>query len=207
MRRTFLAVLFGALLIAGAFVAWRSYVSKFEKDHANVSGDMPEVIRIPGGMLEVATIKKGRSFPLERPIVLGPIQVPYCPEIARIDVTASFTYRMALAKTFPATIENGKLKVQVPKLVPALPVAFDTATKRTDLDKCWFVPGRNTMEILDRDISRRLASEAYSPTFIAYAENNGARETVREFVRTWLMKQQDYTALPPDIPIEVAFGD
>lgn len=205
-KRTFVTVLVLAVLVAVAFFAWQSHVANYDKDHGNVSGDMPEAIRIPGGVLEVATLKKGRAFNLDRPIILGPIKIPYCPEKARVELTAHFTYRVALAKTFPARIENGKLKVQVPKLEPSLPVAWNTGTLRTQIDKCWFLPGRNTTDILVRDISRRLATEASSPAYIGFAENNGARETVREFVRTWLLKQQDYTRLPSDIPIEVTFG-
>lgn len=194
-----------ALLLAGLIVAYGYFRARDLKSDGPLGG-MPEIVRIPGGMLEVATIRKRETEKLERPISYGPIKLSFCPEKARIEFTAYYTYRLPLAKVFDAKINGGKLTVSVPRPQASLPVAFDTKTLLKQLDACWIIPGQNSMEDIELDLSRRLERKARDPAYVAFAQNNGARQTVREFVKKWLLSQTEYEKLPRDMPIEIVFN-
>lgn len=206
IRRSLGTVFLVLAVLVGAITFYRFWnPNRDTKSDGVPNEDIPEVIRIKGGMLEIATLKKGEVYYLDRRIVLGPVVVPFCPEKARVELIAYYTYRVPLADTFPARYASGKLEVRAPRPKALFPVGFDTSTLQKQIDKCWLVPGQNSMGDLEKNISERLKRDALKPAYIAFAENNGARETVREFVRTWLMTQTEYADLPRDLPIEVTF--
>jgi len=105
-------------------------------------------------------------------------------------------------------MKNGHLYVTAPALEPALPVAFDTSRLKTTLDRCRFVPSMNTQNTLLQSISHQLEIDALEPHRKAFVIDHGplggARDTVQEFARKWLLSQRGYD-ISPNTPIEVTF--
>lgn len=193
-----------AVVLIGAFGA----VYFWARQHGNpgpVSNDVPVVIRTNGGMLEVAKVKHRRTFNLTQVLTLAGIQVPFCKASASYTVDTHVTYRVELARHWTVSYRDRRLRVTAPKLEPALPVAFDTSGMGTTLQQCPMIP-RGTQDDLLRSISGQLAKDARHPRYVSLARNQGARETVREFVQKWLITQRSYD-IPRNTPIDVVFDD
>lgn len=197
------------LLLAAAFVAaWNLMPSLFggqEVSRDAVLESFPVVIRTNGGMLEVATVRYRKRYNLKNIATVMGMRLPFCPEEAAVTVDPHITYRVRLARRWQAQYENGTLYVTAPSLEPALPVAFETGNIENSLDKCWIMPSMDTQHDLLKSLSGTLAKEAQAPSRLTFARDNGARDTVKEFVQKWLVTQKGYD-LPPNTPIDVAFA-
>lgn len=197
-----------AIVVLAALVFGAVYLLSDRGDvHRDNAEDLPETIRVPGGLLEVITLARTENFVLPRPTKIFIWKTDVCSEKAEVRVRAYPTYRIRLAPEWEGQVKNGTLHLRTPPLEPSLPVAFDTATFRKEVDKCWFVPNRDTMIDLEKDISRRLKKKAQSAAYKKYAKDNGAADTVEEFVRKWLISQTQYATLPEDIPVQVSISD
>jgi hypothetical protein len=167
--------------------------------------DFPVVLRIKGGMLEVAYVSGTRAFPKsEDPVILGQ-SIPYCREKASWTVPYKITYRIKLGERWPLRYHNGTLFARVPELDPSLPVAINTERLvKGPEESCWFVPDMGTRDRALKSISPQLANIAKSPKTQAFAREE-ARKTVVEFLRTWAFNQKDYADLPADVRVVVIF--
>jgi hypothetical protein len=170
------------------------------------AADLPEVIRVPGGLLEVATLTRTETFELERPTKIVIWKTDLCGENAKVELRSYTTYRIKLAAPWEGRVRNGTLYVETPPLEPSLPVAYDTRTFRKEISKCWLVPNRGTMADLEKDVSKRLEVRAQSAAYKKFAEDNGAIDTIEEFVEKWLTTQSEYESLPDDIPVHVTIA-
>ena len=167
--------------------------------------DFPVVIRIKGGMLEVASVTGTRSFPKSTdPAILGQA-ISYCREKASWAAPYKITYRLRLGERWQLRYHDGSLIARVPELEPSLPVAFDSAKLRKGAEEsCWFVPNQGTRDRALQSISPELEKLAKSPKTKNFARES-ARKTVVEFLRNWAFKQTDYGNLSPDAKIKVIF--
>lgn len=141
MTRTLLMIIALAALavIAVPIYQARQHFARHFTPHAAdetvPTGDIPVVIRTNGGWLEVATLKQDRSYNRKQDGTLLGWRIPRCQADATVSFRAYFTYRIKLAQEWPATVtKNRRFEVTVPRPVPSLPVAFDTATLRKRLD-------------------------------------------------------------------------
>ena len=167
--------------------------------------DFPVVIRIKGGMLEVASVTGTRHFPKSTdPAILGQA-IPYCREKASWAAPYKITYRLKLGERWPLRYHDGTLIARVPDLDPSLPVAFDSAKLRKGAEEsCWFIPNQGTRDRALKSISPELEKLAKSQKTKNFARES-ARKTVTEFLRTWAFNQNAYGDLPPDTKIKVIF--
>lgn len=167
--------------------------------------DMPVVIRVKGGMLEVATLKNRRSFSgASDPTILG-MAIPYCREKSVWHANYSITYRVRLGERWAIQYAKGRLIARAPELEPALPVAIDTRSLvNTANEKCWFAMSGGTKDRVLKRISSDLEKTAKGMPAKNYARTE-ARQTIVEFIRTWAFNQKDYPSLAPDAPISVIF--
>ena len=197
-----LAGLVALILAFAVFYAWPRHKTI---TGGTASNDIPVVIRTNGGMLEVATIKHRRTFPLTEVLFVAGIRVPFCKATASYTVDTYITYRVRLSREWYTPYHNKRLQVRAPRLEPALPVAFDTSKLKATLEKCPMMPSGTEDDLL-RSISGKLAKDAWDPRYLQLARNNGARNTVSEFARKWLISQKAYD-IPPNTPIDVLFDD
>lgn len=167
--------------------------------------DFPVVLRIKGGMLEVASVSGTRNFPkTSDPQILGQA-FPYCRERSSWTAPYKITYRVHVGEVWKLRAVDGRLIARVPELEPALPVAIDTSkTKAGAQESCWFVPDMGTRERAFEQISPVLADLAQSEKTKDFARA-AARRTIKEFLRNWAFDQTRYPNLPPDAPITVIF--
>lgn len=167
--------------------------------------DFPVVIRVDGGMLEVASVTGQRVFPKATdPAILGKA-IPYCREKASWAAPYKITYRLRLGERWPLRYYDGTLIARVPELEPALPVAFDSSQLRKGAEEsCWFIPDQGTRDRALRSISPALEAMANDPNTKNFARES-ARKSVTEFLRAWAFNQTVYGNLPPDTKIKVMF--
>lgn len=167
--------------------------------------DFPVVVRIKGGMLEVASITGTRSFPKATdPAFLGQ-SVSYCREKASWLAPYKITYRLKLGDEWPLRYHNGTLIARVPELEPSLPVAFQSDAMRSGpVESCWFIPDQGTRDRALNSISPELEKLANSKKAKNFARES-ARKTVTEFLRTWAFHQTSHPNLSPETQIKVIF--
>jgi hypothetical protein len=167
--------------------------------------DFPVVLRIKGGMLEVASVSGTRAFPKSTdPQILGH-SIPYCREKAVWTAPYKITYRLKLGERWPLRYKNETLFARVPELDPSLPVAIDTEKLvEGPQESCWFALDMGTRDRALKSISPQLSELAKSRKTKDFAREK-ARQTVVEFLRTWAFNQKEYANLPPDAKIVVIF--
>lgn len=171
----------------------------------SVDTDFPVVIRVKGGMLEVASVTGTRSFPKATdPEIIGK-SIPFCREKASWSAPYKITYRLKLGERWQLRYYDGTLIARVPDLEPSLPVAFDSAKlKKGAEESCFFIPDLGTRDRALKSISPELEKLARDQKTKAFARES-ARQTVVEFLRNWAFNQTAYGDLPPDTKIKVIF--
>lgn len=164
------------------------------------------VVRTPGGMLEVATVRKLEKFGWQVSHVCPLID---CGELlgkttSEIEVTAHYTYRIPLAQELTLRLRGDHYELVVPPLEPKSPVAFDTDSMRIRTEKGgWLSPAAGpNREAVVRHLGAELARRAQRPEYKQLARDSAAA-TVAEFARKWMAEQIE----PPRHPIRVRFGD
>ncbi|PNP99485.1 hypothetical protein [Sphingobium sp. SA916] len=167
--------------------------------------DFPVVIRVRGGLLEVASTTGTKAFSDETdPTILGQ-RIPWCREKSVWAAKYKITYRMKLGERWTIRASKGQLIARVPELEPSLPVAIDTnSLANTANEKCWFALPMSTKDRVLKRISSDLEKIATSQKAKDFARPH-ARKTVVEFIRTWAFEQKDYPDLAPDASIKVIF--
>jgi hypothetical protein len=167
--------------------------------------DFPVVLRIKGGMLEVAYFRGRRSFPKSTDPKILDQSISICREKASWIVPYKITYRVKMEKRWALRYKDGTLFARVPELEPSLPVAIDTQKlKKGAEESCWFVPDMGTRDRALRSITPALNKLAKSKASKDFARE-AARKTMNEFLRTWVFNQTDYPGISPDAKIVVTF--
>lgn len=167
--------------------------------------NFPVVVRLKGGMLEVASVTGTRAFPRATdPVILGK-SIRYCREKATWIAPYKITYRLKLGERWPLRYYDGTLIARVPELEPSLPVAFQSDQLQSGpAESCWFMPDQGTRDRALRSITPELEKIATSQGAKNFARES-ARKTVAEFMRIWAFNQSTYPALSPDTKIKVIF--
>ena len=202
------------VLVLGAGLVWLALSAKLPgffgandvaEESIAADTDFPVVLRIKGGVLEVASVSGKRNFPQAKdPQILGQA-FTYCRERASWTAPYKITYRVDVGEVWKLRAVDGRLIARVPELKPSLPVAIDTSrTKPGAKESCWFVPDLGTREKAFAQISPLLADLANSKKTKDFARP-AARKTIKEFLRNWAFAQKSYPNLPPDAPITVIF--
>lgn len=179
---------------------------RLEEKEISADVDIPVVVRVKGGMLEVASIKGRRHFPgASDPTIFGK-SLPFCREFAGWTVAYKITYRVKLGEKWSLRYQNGVLFARVPELQPSLPVAIDTKTlTATGREKCWFMMDLGTRDRVLKGISPELEKFALRPATKKFARS-AAEATIKEFLRTWVFNQKEYPGIAPDTPVKLQFA-
>lgn len=205
-------VLIAGLALAGLLLVFKDHLPLLfssktaSESEQSADVDMPIVVRVKGGMLEVASIKGKRHFSgASDPTIFGNA-LPFCREQAGWNAAYKITYRVKLGEKWEILYKDKKLFARVPELQPSLPIAIDTKTLLfTGQDKCWFMMNLGTRDRVLRRISNDLEKLAYEPNSKNLARQ-AARETVTEFLQTWAFNQKEYPDVDPDTPIKLVFS-
>ena len=164
------------------------------------------VLRTPGGVLQVAQLERSEAIEWKTSWTCHLIDCGRLPQtVSRVEVTARYTYTIALAKDWKLEPRDGAylLKVPLPRL--QLPVAFDTSTMRIETkERGLFSPDATpNRELAVKHLSPTLAQRGAAPAYLRLVSAS-AEATVREFASKWLLEQNGTTL---DRKLVVEFGD
>ena len=195
MKPRALIALLAAIAAAAAVAAWLVHrVGGFGTSETQVAMLDPArviVLRTPGGLLEVATLRKTEEF--------GWQTTHTCPlldcgkllggTVTRVRVPVNYVYRVPLAATWELRPEGDHHVLEVPAVQPALPPGIDTAKLEMQTTSGWFSPDRelNVQSTL-RQLGPELQRRATLPEYLKMQEASAA-QTVAEFARKWLREQ------------------
>jgi hypothetical protein len=127
--------------------------------------------------------------------------------VSQVRVKAVFHYQVPLdPKGWHVKQVGDEFRVFVPAVKPSLPVAFDTATLEKKTSSGWlrFNKGEN-LEALERDLTAQLKVRASDPRYIEL-QRPKAREAVREFVSSWMIRHAGWPDVKP-AHIHIFFDD
>ncbi len=202
--RVTLALAVVASLGLNIFLARRLLTPNRQVEVQLQSPDRVEVIRTPGGLLQVSTIRSPETFQATTDHMLLGLDLGQT--VTQIRVPAIFNYHVELAPEWRVTVTGDTVLVIAPAVAPTLPVAIDTARLEKFASGTWSLfTGERELDLLQRSITQTLAVKASTPSYIQF-QREAARRTVQEFVRKWLLTQQRYQAHAPR-EVRVFFSD
>jgi hypothetical protein len=149
-----------------------------------------EVMRTPGGLLEVASLKAYERFTRRDSLKIAGERIHLGTTVSEIEAAVHFRYHIEMAKEWPLTCDKGSCVVRAGKILPTLPAAIysDEVRKRTHSGWGRFNKNEN-LEALERSLTGELSTRAVSDRNMAAATEAG-RKTVGEFASTWLVRNR-----------------
>ena len=183
------AVLLAGMLALAGWFAYDGWFGPAAERRGGASG-VPVVMRTPGGLLEIATVTVHERFKREDTRHFWGI--PLGTTVSIIQVPVVYRYHIPLAREWPIRIHGKTAVVHAAEVQPSLPPAIDTARMEKYTSNGWarFNKDEN-LQLLERSITPELGSRANDPAIRRLAIDAG-RQTVREFVTTWLLKEQGW---------------
>ncbi|MEO7853438.1 MAG: hypothetical protein ABIR94_14470 [Rubrivivax sp.] len=180
-----------ALLLAGGWLLLRQVPSVSQESLTRVDANgTPVVMRTAGGRLEVATVSVLERFTRTDTQQFWGIDLGTT--ISQVQAPVVYRYHIDMATEWPMTIVGKTCIVRAGAVKPTLPVAFDTAATQKFTASGWarFNKTENLQQ-LERSMSTEMGTRAGSGRYLSLARDAG-RETVAEFVTTWLLQQQGW---------------
>ena len=160
-----------------------------------------ELIRTPGGFLQVAEMRKVEEFAWQTGWECPFVDCSKLPKtISKIRVKAHYVYRIPLADEWRLEPGAQRHHLTVPPLQLQTPVAFDTTTveivtTESSLLSPSVAPNREkTLRHLGPELAQRGTGPAYTNALQGEAE-----KTVRDFAQKWMLEQGKKTERPIDI--------
>ncbi|MEO7548948.1 MAG: hypothetical protein ABIT82_11030, partial [Ramlibacter sp.] len=188
LRVTAPALLLAAVLAGAAWLGYERFIGHPPVQTGVLSSGLPVVMRSPGGLLEIATVTVYERF--RRTDTREFWGLPLGTTVSIIQVPVTYRYHIELAKEWPIQISGTTATVRTAAVRPSLPVAIDTARMEKYSQSGWarFNKDEN-LAVLERSITPELKARANVPAIRQLAIEAG-RDTVREFVTAWLLKEQ-----------------
>jgi len=186
----------GILLAAGlaAAAGWLAYDRLFGRwsvtQTSVAASGIPVVMRSAGGLLEIATVTVHERF--RRTDTREFWAIPLGTTVSIIQVPVTYRYHIERAGEWPIHVDGTTAVVRAGDVKPSLPAAIDTSKMEKYTQSGWarFNKDENLRQ-LERSITPELRTRANDPAIRQLALDAG-RQTVREFVTTWLLKEQGW---------------
>jgi hypothetical protein len=150
-----------------------------------------ELIRTPGGFLQVTEMRKVEEFAWQTGWACPVLDCSKLPKtISKIRVKAHYVYRIPLAAQWRLQPEGQHYQLSVPPLQLQLPVAFDTTSVEivTTESSILSPPVAPNRDKLLRQLGPELAQRGAGPAYTE-AQQLDAERTVREFAQKWMLEQ------------------
>ncbi len=182
-----MAALIAALVFGGGWLLQRVPIVSHEAQTGVDSVGTPLVMRTAGGRLEVATVSVVERFTrIDSKDFQG---IDLGTTISQIQAPVVYRYHIEMASEWPLTIVGKTCIVRAGAVAPTLPAAFDTAAVQKYTASGWARFNKmDNLAQLERSLSSEMNTRAASPRYLALAREAG-RETVAEFVTTWLLRE------------------
>lgn len=160
-----------------------------------------ELIRTPGGFLQVSAMAKTEEFGWQTSWDCPFLDCTKLPRtVSKIRAKAHYVYRIPLAAEWRLKPEGDHYRLTVPHLQLQRPVGFDTAnmeivtTEESVLSPAAAPNREKALRHLGPELARRGVSPAYMD-----AQQRSAEQTVREFARKWMLEQGKKLERPIDV--------
>ena len=112
--------------------------------------------------------------------------------VSEIRVPATYRYHVPLDGDWKLDVHDRMCIVAPPPISPTLPIAISTDRMEKKTSNGWArFDKQEHLDALERSITPRLNELANDPTHIAEARNK-ARETIANFVLTWLLRENQW---------------
>lgn len=189
-RTRIVALLMAALAAVALWAAYDRLFRRSVTESGATASGVPVVMRTPGGLLEIATVTVHERF--KRTDTREFWGIPLGTTVSIIQVPAVYRYHIELAREWPIAIAGKTAVVRTGEVKPSLPPAIDTGRMEKYTQSGWarFNKDEN-LDLLERSITPELQRRAGDPAIRRLAMEAG-RQTVREFVTTWLLKEQGW---------------
>lgn len=153
---------------------------------------LPEVTSAEGGRLELATLETTETFSRTDEQWIFWDLIPLGTVVSEIQVPVTYRYHLRLADPWRVEIEGGVCTVYAPRLRPSQPPAIHTdgMVKRTTEGWLRF-DGAAQLAELERGLTPQLTLMASDPRRVDQVRE-ASRRAVAEFVRTWLLREQQW---------------
>jgi hypothetical protein len=189
------AVIAAAAVAAAGWMAYDKFLGHSSVTETSVAASgVPVVMRSAGGLLEIATVTVYERF--KRTDTKEFWGIPLGTTVSIIQVPAIYRYHIELAKEWPIQIDGKTAVVRAGEVKPSLPAAIDTTRMEKYTQSGWARFNKDdNLDLLQRSITPQLQTRANIPEIRQLAIDAG-RNTVREFVTTWLLKEQGWRRDP-----------
>ena len=186
--RLVLIVAAAAALLAGG--GWLAREHFGDGASGSRGGGIPIVMRSPGGLLEIATVTVHERF--TRTDTKEFWGLPLGTTVSIVQVPVTYRFHIEMAREWPIQLQGKTAVVRAGEVQPSLPVAIDTGKMEKYTQNGWarFNKDDNLAQ-LEKSITAELGLRARDPATRQLAMDAG-RKTVREFVTTWLLKEQGW---------------
>lgn len=194
------------IVVVAALMAWAGWhfypATTTRIETTVVAPEVPIVIRTEGGLLEVATVIAQERFTRSDTREFWGIHLGTT--VSQIQAPVHYRYHIALAKEWHVVIRGKTCIVQAPAIKPSLPVAFDTSAMQMYTHNGWArLNKQDNLAALAQSMTPELEKRALSAGYQQLVVEP-ARQTVREFVMQWLIKEQKWSR-EPGYTVEVLF--
>ncbi len=199
----------GMVLVAIGFAGgyfYGEYRTKEAMAAEHLVGDKYKVVRTPGGMLEVSTLRKQETIARK---TSWKCPLDLCDGIPKtttqISAEAHYTYRVALAEYWvleKVSEEPVRYRLKAPRLEPKLPVAVSLSTIREQSNEKIITPSGPTLQEMQTYLEKELSIRAVDTAYLQ-AATEAAAKTVEEFAKKWM--KDDGQMIDEKAKIEVQF--
>ena len=187
------------LLIAAIFCGLKYFMPhlpplNIETVNKTFINELPVFKAIVGGNLEVGIAEATEDFQRSDARYTGFGWIYLGQTTSEIKVPVTYRYHIALAGNWRLDQSGKVCIVTVPKLEPSLPVAFDTSRMEKHAENGWSRFDRTEqLDRLERDITPTLEANAKEERRMDAARQK-FRPVVADFVRAWLLKENEWRA-------------
>jgi|GEM_PF-3514769 len=171
--------------------------------------DIPTIFRSPGGDLEVAAFKttEGLSRTTIARLPFTDWEIPGTRTITEIQIPVTYRYHLRMRDVWNIDIQNGVCIIYAPELRPTLPPAVHTDEMRIYSDEGLFAfDGQAELQRMVRELTPTFRENASSDRNMELIRDE-ARETVAEFVQTWLIDKGEWNRANVEVLTVVFEGE
>ena len=153
---------------------------------------IPEITSAGSGRLELATARQVETFRAEDSLSVFWDKLYLGTTVSEIRVPVTYRYHLELSDPWKLDVSGQTCLVVAPPIRPSVPPAIhtDQMEKRSEAGWARF-NAQQQLENLEKGITPTLTRYARDPRHLALAREQ-CRQTVAEFVRTWLLKEDQW---------------
>jgi hypothetical protein len=153
---------------------------------------IPEITPAGMGNLELATARQVESFHAEDSRSIFWDRLYLGTTVSEIRVPVTYRYHLRLAEAWKLEVSGAVCVVVAPPIRPSLPPAIDTARMEKRSEAGWArFNAQQQLDELEASITPTLIQYAADPRHVALVREQ-CRQTVAEFVRTWLLHEEQW---------------